>query len=85
MLELGNEGVGEMAVNGSLNRAMVKTQTYAKDAFGEHLIYGMIGLIEDMEKELRSDIEMIYIGKSQEIMTKARQVDAHGSQRYRLY
>ena len=85
MLELGSDPIGALALNGSLNRAMVKTQTYVKEPFGEHLVYGMIGLIEDMEKELRSDIEMIYIGKSQEIMTKARHVDVQSSQRYRIY
>jgi len=85
MLELGNEAVGALALNGSLNRAMVKSQTYVKEQFGEHLVFGMIGLIEDMEKELRSDIEMIYIGKSQEIMSKARHVDVQSSQRYRVF
>lgn len=85
MLELGADRIGELALNGSLNRAMMKTQTYVKEAYGEHLIYGMIGLIEDMEKELRSNIEMIYIGKSQEIMTKLRHVETQMSQRYRIY
>lgn len=73
MLTLKGDADGEIDLSGSLTRQKVSTMANDKDELNTH-IANMGGMIEDMEGRLRSTVDVVYFGKTQEVMSYMREV-----------
>jgi capping protein beta len=69
-----DNNAGVMDLSGGLTRQYQEHKPCA-DPFGENHVYNMIALVENMEGKLRSSLDMIYVGKTREILDRTRHVE----------
>ncbi|CAG9321892.1 unnamed protein product [Blepharisma stoltei] len=75
---------GKVELSGSVSRQNQETAAANSNLYADAHIYGMIFAVENMESKLRSSIDMIYVGKTSEILDKTRKVEPEVRSRYKL-
>ena len=73
-----DNNAGNIDLSGGLTRQMQEHKP-CSDPFGEGHIYNMIALVENIEGKLRSSLDMIYIGKTKEILDRTRHIEVQRS------
>jgi capping protein (actin filament) muscle Z-line, beta len=65
---------GVVDLSGSLTR-QIQEHKPCSDPFGEGHVYNIIALVENIEGKLRSSLDLIYIGKTKEILDRTRHIE----------
>lgn len=83
-IETKDEGAGDVGLSGTVSRQMQDTKPLEANVYGESHIYNMISLVETMEGRLRTALDQIYIGKTQEILDRSRKMEDNLGPRVQL-
>jgi capping protein beta len=73
-IEASDQNAGNIDMSGGLTRQHEDFKP-CSDPFGEAHVFNMISLVENMESKLRGSLDMIYVGKTREIMERTRHVE----------
>ena len=73
-ISINGPAAGTIELSGGLTRVLQEHKP-CSDAFGEGHVYNMIALVENQEGKLRSSLDMIYIGKTKEILDRTRHIE----------
>ena len=77
-ISVNDNAAGTIDLSGGLTRQMQEHKP-CSDPFGEGHVYNMIALVENIEGKLRSSLDMIYIGKTKEILDRTRFIEVQRS------
>ncbi|CAG9334504.1 unnamed protein product [Blepharisma stoltei] len=83
-ITINDPAAGRLELSGSVTRQNQETVAARNSLYADPHIYGMIFAVENMESKLRSSIDMIYVGKTSEILDKTRKVEPEIRSRYKL-
>lgn len=75
---------GILELSGSLSRQMQDSKPAGANLYADSHIYHIVSLVELMESKLRSSIDLIYIGKTQEIIDRTRRLEGESRARVKL-
>ena len=84
VLKVEDPSVGEVNLSGSLSRNMADEKSLGEDHYGEYHIYNMITLVENMESQLRTSLDEVYIGKTQEILDRTRILEENRNRGFKM-
>ena len=73
-ITVNDPAAGEVDLSGGLTRQMQEHKP-CSNAYAEGHVYNMIALVENIEGKLRSSLDMIYIGKTKEILDRTRHIE----------